>query len=218
MRGGGSLILLALSGRSFNERVQETHVTAFVHRIVAVLKCHGCSVSSDSIFRLRVSMNFWRLAFGIIAPHALPWPPPLPPRSDAMSFVNLPRCTLQSVDPRMDRTYDLTSSFNLYTMAAGLPEEPRTKLTTMLEDKSTALGAYARLSNIITDSFMESTAFDTFFANFSAISKPPLMSWGYFILASVSTIFIRKTSSCWFADIIYDNAVDSSIKNCRSNR
>src|SRR5215207_4816521 len=98
-------------------------------------------------------------------------------------------------------------------MAAGLPEEPSTKLTTMLDDRSTELAAWARLSNLTTDSRIDSTAF----ANFSAMSKPPLMSWGYFIFASVSTIFIRKASSCWLADIIYDNAVDSSIKNCRSN-
>src|SRR5579884_2805828 len=87
----------------------------------------------------------------------------------------------------------------------------------MLEDNSIVLGAYAMLSNLTIESCIDSTALATFFAYFSAISKPFLMSWGYLLLVKVSTILIRNSSLCWLAEIMYDNAVASNMRNCLSN-
>ncbi len=48
------------------------------------------SYNSDS-FSFNVVINCCKLLCGTTAPQALSWPPPLPPRPDAISFTILPR-------------------------------------------------------------------------------------------------------------------------------
>src|SRR5919199_4871311 len=102
-------------------------------------------------------------------------------------------------------------------MATALSDIPSTELTTILADRSKLLCIYAKLSILIIDSSIFFIALDILCACFSTIENPPSISWGYFMPARLSTILNRNSLLCWLADIIYERAVASNIKNCLSN-